>query len=72
MNWKFVKVIQSMEKVVEHCSKNCFNCIYKDVEINHCWYTMTTNNLNKISDNKCSHYVNKDEALSRINVIRGK
>lgn len=59
MNRKTVKLIESQETEVDLQSKNCLECIYRDREIGHCWYTMTTNKPNNFSDGKCSHFVDK-------------
>ena len=63
MNRKTVKLIESRETTVQLESKNCLECIYRDREIGHCWYTMTTNKANNISANKCDHFVDKNIIL---------
>jgi hypothetical protein len=35
----------------------CRTCAYRDTEINHCWYTMTTNKINHTIGTTCCHYV---------------
>lgn len=56
-------MIESMERCSSDCSK-CLNCMYRDLEISHCWYTVTTNKTNYLDGSTCSHYVNREDALN--------
>lgn len=38
--------------------------MYRDLEISHCWYTVTTNKTNYLDGSTCSHYVNREDALN--------
>lgn len=55
-----------METKAKQCAVNCTQCIYREQDIGHCWYTMTTNNPNYIENSYCLHYANKDEVIDRI------
>lgn len=66
MNQKYVKEMQRMEKKVKHTAKNCLNCIYRDNEIGHCYYTMTTNKPHSMKMSECSHFVDKGEYLEKV------
>lgn len=61
-----VKLLQSLEETREYNFSLCRNCIYRNKELSHCWYTMTTNKLNKI-DNECKHFVDAEKAIEILN-----
>lgn len=67
MNPSEVKLIKGLEKTTNNCRLDCVNCVYREKDLGHCWYTMVTNESNHIIDNSCTHFVSKE---SYININR--
>ena len=61
-------MIEAMETKVTRCN-NCYKCMYRDCDIGHCWYTMTTNKPNSISTPNCKHFVDKESAIRKWNKL---
>lgn len=65
--YRHSKSIETLEKLeVESTLKKCINCAYRERHISYCWYTMITNKINKIENNKCKHYVDIIKLLKQI------
>lgn len=63
-----MKMIQEQECEVERNYSNCKQCIYRDIDIGHCYYTVATNHTNKIENNICQHYTNRDTIINEIHL----
>lgn len=67
MNRQHVAWIESHETETNISAGKCTNCVYRDSDIGHCWYTMATNKQNFVENNMCKHFVDKEQAVEIIN-----
>lgn len=58
---KFMEYLKSIEEHTDNIPYDCFRCAYREHSVNHCWYTMATNKVNKQNGFECNHFVDEDK-----------
>lgn len=65
-NKQVVKLIETNEETKERSLSNCSKCIYREKDMGHCWYVMTTNKQNYVKDGYCNHFADREYILNCI------
>lgn len=51
------EILHLLEKTTKDCKHDCFKCVYRETDLNRCWYLMTTDKPNGRKGDTCKHFV---------------